>query len=313
MPMTSSDVDQLFKRTDREMLAEPDRDTEVAWANYFEQTGSKVRTRTYYSDEAMPAVNEKLEAVDAIELADGPGYTKKATKRTWGAAVPVTIEATEFDEFGKIARRLAKLPGAFQFQEEEMGAALYDWGALQNVNVPIRGDGGIPGVDVETPDGLPFLSQLHTFRTSPGRTYSNISPTPATANQDSIEAAMQKIRQYTDSQGALLQYKNNVKIVAPTALVESLKRIFGSELQSDTNQNATNVLRGIQVEEWRWLRNQNRFYIWTGYMPPIRDYGWQRRREPDDVNGRAGVRVYTQTMNYAQFPRDPRTVYAIGS
>lgn len=102
-------------------------------------------------------------------------------------------------------------------------------------------------------DGKPLFSTVHP-RFDGGSSQSNASATGAPLSESSLEDALNNIKTRLTDDGVMVGLMGRIALAVPPALRKKALQITGSELVSDSANNAVNVYKGnIDVYECSWL------------------------------------------------------------
>lgn len=177
------------------------------------------------------------------------GFRTRVTNVTYALGFPITHEAIADNLYKELAEFNTKaLARSARITKETNAALVYDRAFSNSYTFG---------------DGKQILATDHPNVS--GGTYSNKLSTDADFSQAAVEQALIDIDGYTDDRGLQMQVKAK-KLIVPKGERFNVKRILTSPLQSNTAENAINVVRDVFSEGWtvnHYLTDADAWFIRT--------------------------------------------------
>jgi hypothetical protein len=231
------------------------------------------------------------------------GITPKYKHLTYAKAFYVTKEAIQDELYGQLEKQTKQLAFSLAQTSEVTGATVLDNG-FNAAFTMIDGD------------GASLFSTAHISGPS-GGTFSNQLPIPADLSEASVEELLIQIAQATDSRGKRIAL-NAIRAIIPANYMFEAQRIFGSLLQNDTANNATNAMRdmkslkdGFTVNNF--LVNQTNWFIKTDAPEGMRHFQRQAVQFGEDNVFSSGNKGMKADMRESFGWSEQRGIYGSGS
>lgn len=180
------------------------------------------------------------------------GFRTRVSHVTYALGFAITHEAIADNLYKEIATYNTKaLAKSARVTRETNGALFYDRAFNSSYTFG---------------DGLEMCSTVHPNVS--GGTYRNELATAADFSQAAIEQALIDIDSWTDDRGLQQQVKAK-KLIVPKELRFDVMRVLNSPLQSNTAENAVNVVRSVFENGWavnNYLSDPDAFFIRTDVM-----------------------------------------------
>lgn len=177
------------------------------------------------------------------------GFRTRVTHVTYALGFPITHEAIADNLYKELAEFNTKaLARSARLTKETVAALTYDRAFSNSYTFG---------------DGKQLLATDHPNVS--GGTYSNKLSTDADFSQAAVEQALINIDSYTDDRGLQMQIMAK-KLIVPKELRFEVKRILNSPLQSNTAENAINVVRDVFSDGWavnNYLTDTDAWFIRT--------------------------------------------------
>jgi len=195
------------------------------------------------------------------------GLDTRYTFDTYSLAYRVTKEMMEDSLYG-LMQKLPKAAGrSMRATVETDGANMFNNGTSGSYVM----DGG---------DGLALFSTSHTLVS--GGTQKNRLTTAADLSPTSYEQACIDIKDTTDDRGILMDLKPK-KLLYPNELAWTVRKVFGSEKDPESANNAINPANDDRLEfvEWSYLTDADEWFI----ICDEHELNWFWRVMPDHYQG----------------------------
>lgn len=193
------------------------------------------------------------------------GFDKRYTHTTRSMAYRVTKEMYEDELYGI----MAKMPKA-------LGRSMRATVETDAANTLNRAEtAAYTGAD-----GSVLLATGHALVS--GGTQSNRLTTNADLSATSYEAAMIQLKDTTDDRGILLDLMPR-KLVYPNELAWTVRKLFGSDKDPDSANNAVNPANDERLDfvEWSYLTDSDAWFI----LADNHELNWFWRVQPDHFQG----------------------------
>ena len=220
------------------------------------------------------------------------GFPKEYVNATYALGAVVTREMSEDDQYNYIN----SIPGMLSDSMSQ---------TLETVNTNHFNNGYTAGFTGA--DGVILFSGSHNL--AGGGTYSNILATASDLTQTALEQAFIDISNYVDDMGLRMNLKP-MKLLVPTALQFTARKIMETEKIVDSADNTKNVIAGsLSVVVSPYLTDSDQWQIITNAKNGMTHY-WRRQpqAERDNEFSTQNLQMLT-TMRFASGWTDPHGVY----
>lgn len=265
--------------------------------------------------EAMGTTPRWLENTTPEHVNIEPGYAHRMGKVEFGSRISQTLRMKEYDQFGVYAEAARQQVESVDPTLQTLLVNYLAQGetAQSSIFAPL----GDPIVFTDGPDGLPFFSASHRFRTN-ATAWSNYDSVGGTPSESLLATKATVIRRWKDNQGLPSRVKAT-KVVAPPELEQVLLQTIRSDKNplnaNNTYNTATYFLPGGYVIN-DYLANTSDWYILTDYEKgrPWFRWGWKPRvvRRPAMVDDALNESQYLNMSFGHAAPPLPRGVYKMG-
>lgn len=242
----------------------------------------------------------KSEGGDIAFDSQRQGFTPTYTHVTYGKGFVVTKEALAdqlYDQFSKRARALAF---SMTQTKEVVGANILNNG----FNPAFLQAGG---------DGQPLFSSSHINGPTNTGLFSNQLDVPADLSEAAIEDLLIQIGQATDPRGLKIALIGQ-RLIVPVTLQFEAQRILGSVLRNNTDTNATNAMRdmnmlpgGFSVNHY--LTDLDAWFIKTNSPDGMKYYSRQAVEFGEDMAFSTGNARFKADERYSFGWTDARGAY----
>lgn len=220
------------------------------------------------------------------------GFAKEYVNVTYGKGAVVTREMSDDDQYNYIN----SIPGMLSDSMKE---------TLETVNFNHFNNGYTAGFTGA--DGVILFSASHVLAGGP--TFSNILATASDLTQTALEQAYIDISNYTDDRGLRMNLKA-VKLLVPTALQFTARKILETEKVVDSADNTKNVIAGsLSVVVSPYLTDSDQWQLITDCKNGMTHY-WRRQpqMERDNEFSTQNLQMLT-TMRFSSGWTDPHGVF----
>ena len=199
---------------------------EAEYLDLFDKTTSEQAYEEYVQVTDFPLVPEKAQGSATVYASHQQGFVTRVTNVQYGLGFIVTYEELKNNLYMKVAkRRTASLAFSFRTTKETVGANVYNRAFNSAFTFG---------------DGKELLATDHPNTT--GGTFSNELSPAADLSEAAIEDLVIQIMGATTDSGHSFALKP-VSLIVPRQLWFEANRIVRSTLQSDTANNAVNVIQ----------------------------------------------------------------------
>jgi hypothetical protein len=257
-----------------------------------------------YNIESSTLAFEKVQGVTGFGLAGkktpganipytqpAQGFQKEYVNETYGIGAIVTREMYEDDQYRYI-NQLPRLLARSMRQTEETVA----WNVVNRAfNTNYTGA-----------DGLCLCNSAHKLVL--GGTYSNVLATASDLTQTALETAIMQVSDMVDDQGLKIM-AHPVKLVIPTGLVMTAKKILNSTQVTGSADNDINPIKGsLQLVVSPYLTDTDAWFLTTD-VPNGLTWFWRRRTETTrDGDHDTQVLKFATSARYVCGWTDPRAI-----
>lgn len=219
----------------------------VEWTSVFERKSSNKNFEDLQGAYGLGMAPQKSEADAVLYDAGGQGFSKRFTHVTYGIGVQISEEAIEDNKYISLSSQNTKdIMKALMETQENLAANVLNRATTS----------GYTGAD-----GLTLASTAHLYMG--GGTYSNMITNAAALSQTSLEDQFIAIDQMKDERQILRNISAKTLVIPPQLRFDA-KRILGSDLQSDTADNAVNALKNmVNVVVMRRLTSSTAHFLVT--------------------------------------------------
>lgn len=220
------------------------------------------------------------------------GFAKEYVNVTYALGAVVTREMAEDDRYNYIN----SIPGMLSDSMSE---------TLETVNFNHINNGYTAGFTGA--DGIILFSASHNL--AGGGTYSNILATASDLTQTALEQAFIDISNYVDDMGLRINLKA-MKLLVPTALQFTARKIMETDRILDSADNTKNVIAGsVEVVVAPYLTDTDQWTIVTNAKNGLTFYDRRApQMERDNEFSTQNLQLLT-TMRFASGWTDPHAVY----
>lgn len=160
-------------------------------------------------------------------------------------------------------------------------------------------------------DGVQLCSSSHGL--SKGGTFSNTLAVAADLSEASLEQALIDIDNFVDDASLKVNCKA-LRLVVPSALRFEAKRILGSELQNDTNNNALNAMKSLGMLPGgytvnNYLTDSDAWFVKTDCPAGMKHFVRRAARVDNDTEFTSNNVRFKATERYSFGWTDPRGIY----
>lgn len=294
MPISTANFPELLWPGIRSLFGITYKDYPIQYPNLF-----SIET----SDKAF----EKIQGVTAFGLASKKpqgqpinytmpyqGLMKEYVHDTYGIGTVVTREMAEDDQYRYINQLPRLLARSMRLTEETVA-----WNIINRAfNSSYLGA-----------DGKSLCATDHPLVR--GGTFANKAASSADLSQTSLEVALTTVRKQYDDAGMYIM-ANPVKLVIPTGLEITAKKILNSTQVTGSADNDVNVIKGaIDLVISPYLTDDDTWFITTD-IPNGLTWFWRRRTQAqrEDQND-THVMKFASTARYTCGWTDPRCIYGV--
>ena len=220
------------------------------------------------------------------------GFAKEYLNVTYALGAVVTREMAEDDQYNYINT----IPGMLSDSMSE---------TIETVNTNHINNGYTAGFT--GPDGVILFSASHNL--AAGGTYSNILATASDLTQTAIEQSLIDISNWVDDMGLRINLKA-VKLLVPTALQFTARKIMETQNEVGSADNTKNVIAGsLQVIVSPYLTDTDQWQIITNAKNGLTHYDRRApQMERDNEFSTQNLQMLT-TMRFASGWTDAHGVF----
>jgi hypothetical protein len=262
---------------------------------WFETRSSKMNSEELLSFVGLGLAGVKPEGQPVDFDTMRQGFRTRVMHVTYGLGYTITQEAIEDNLYKQIAETRTKALAKSLRVTRETNAALFLDRAFSNLYT--------------FGDGLELCSTAHLNVS--GGTYSNKLSTAADFSQAALEQALIDIGNFKDDRGfpAMVAVKN---LVAHHSQKYEIHRVLNSPLQSNSAENAINVVRGVipgGFKESHFVTDEDQWFLTTDASDGMIHF--ERRADDFDQDKDFTTRNlrYLATSRYSFTVGDPRSIY----
>jgi hypothetical protein len=269
-------------------------DPVVAW--FFDQETSTKSQETYQEAYGFGLFTKTGEGINIPFDSAGQGYSTSVVNLKFSSGFEVTEEMVDDDLYNLIKKLAVDLATAARETQEMYGA-----------------DQLINSSTYTTSDGQAYLSTAHVV--ARGGTFANRPTTPASFSRTSVEADFIAIQKMVDPAGRKKKILP-IKMVVPPDLDFAAARLFGSDKEPETGNNAINPLaRGNKLpggyKVWHYLTSTGQYFYRTNVPGLVRQIRRGIRTRSNEVI-RNEVMEFVASYREAHGLYDPRALYSNG-
>lgn len=268
------------------------------WKQIYEMNKSNRHNEFDFTSGGMGLMSIKPESSDFGYDSMTQGFKSTYTHVTYGLGYRISQEAIEDNLYPELVKyRSAELGKCLAATRNTLAFNVLN-NAFSNSYV-----GG---------DGLELCSTAHLLER--GGTYRNELATSADFSEASLETAVIDIAtQFKDGGGKLIEVRPK-RLIVPVQLEFEVKRVLGSELQSDSAENNINALRAMNsipagVVSSSYLTDTDAWFIQTDAMNGLKMYERRGEAVENDTDFNSKNVAYSLTWRGSFGWTDPRGIY----
>jgi hypothetical protein len=237
--ITTGSIPRLLQEGVRDIFGNELKQHDSKYDKIFEVLNSNKAYEINVQMEGFSRANTKNEGDDIAFDSRRQGWTPKYVNSTVAKGFIVTQEALEDELYGQFRDGAKALAKSMSITRELDAASVLNNGFDSNYTMT---DG----------DGSELFSTSHSNGPS-GGTFSNKLSTDADLSEASLEDLLAQIMQTDDARGLPAALNAKRLVVAAGTNAFEAQRIYGSVLQNDTANNATNAIRDMNSIKDGWI------------------------------------------------------------
>lgn len=273
----------------REVVFDRYRRWPVQYTQFFDVQGTDQPFENYTGISGLGLFQEVDEGTDVPVDSVRQLFDKKLQPIKYGLSVEHTRELLEDDKFG-VFTKMGKLMGDMsRLSDEILAADLAEQGDTNSAALYLSADG----------DNI--FDTAHDIDV--GSTYSNLN-TAADLSSTSLQTALINLEDTVDDRGIQMMIQGNL-LVVPTDVRFKAATLVKSMDDSETADRSISpfVDDSLSYKVWRYLTDDDAWYLWSDYPRITEGWIWLNRRPLDmnhDVNVRneTAVSVATKRLIY---------------
>ena len=240
--MSRANFADLLDPAFRKIVTDADKELDYKYSQVFNVFNSSKNIEKDSSISGLGVLAEKPEGNTMAEDSVIQGYDTTYTHKTYALKTSITKEMVADDQYRQIETRAKGLATAGHRSVEQAGADVF--------NYAFTSGGGGKSKFQTGGDAAALCSASHP-RSDGGTVISNT--TTADLAEDSIEAALLKMRETLDDRGQLMLISPDTLIIPP-ALEKEAHILLNTTLRTGTANNDINPYKGrLSVVVWDFL------------------------------------------------------------